>query len=207
MSILGKIGNWVSDRIGNGPSVSGLKSSIRGTGNLAAKAAPFVSFVNPVLGAALAAGGSLAGGKNIGESLVAGAKSYGGSKLLGAIPGAGKLASKIPGVDKIPGLPAPISFDAAGAVVPQASRSLGSSVMDGLKSVGSFALDNPDLIAGGIAGVSGFKAGQQSDDLRNQAIAAMSDRPDLSSVFAGGGAGNPYSKYAQKPKAAGRLAA
>lgn len=166
--------------------------------------------------AGMAGGGKLlAPGGNIGDALKSGAKagvtSYGVGKLAGAIPGAGKLASKIPGAEKVLGagganLPEQIVFDGAGNIVPQAaSHSLGGTILGGLKSVGKFALDNPDLIAGGLAGVSGFKAGQQSDDLRTQAIQAMSERPDLSSIFAD--PGNPYNRYAQKPKAAGRLAA
>jgi hypothetical protein len=216
MGIFSKIGTWVGNRIGDGPSISGLKSSIRGTGNLVSKAAPLVSLVNPLLGAGLKVGGELAGGRNIGEAALSGAKTYGVGKLAGAIPGVGKLgdvARSIPGASSVLGggggatLPGPLTTDDMGRVIGGAASGgggFGDLITGGLKSVGKFALDNPDLIAGGLAGYHGFKAGQQEDDLRQQAIRAMTERPDLSHIFAD--AGNPYNRYAQKAKATGVLA-
>lgn len=183
-----------------------------GVGKLNKAIAKPLSVLNPAFGAIAATSGKMLdtsdGGSSLGDLVKAGATNYAGGKLAQAIPGVGKLAGKVPGVGGS-GLPENIVFDGAGNVVSGGSGGgLGQSLLGGLKSVGKFALDNPDLIGGAIAGVSGFKTGQQSDDLRNQAISAMSDRPDLSSIFAD--PGNPYNRYAQhapRPKAAGRLAA
>ena len=204
----------IGPKIKIGGTIGAIGQSVKeGVGKVAKVAALPASFFNPALGAALAAGGKALdttdGGSSVGDLAMAGAKTYGMGKVVGGIPGVGTLASKIPGGSKVAGvlgsvgghtpfdekLPEQITFDANGNVVPGAASS-GGGILDGIKSIGRFALDNPDVIGGAVAGYNGFKAGQQSDALRQQAIAAMNDRPDLSSIFAGAGRGNPYSKYA-----------
>src|SRR5688500_9924296 len=101
------IGRWLKNRWGNGPSMKGLRSSIRGTGRFldndlirtAGGLALTATGIGALPGAALMAGGTaatkLARGKNIGESLTSGAKvgaGYGAGRALSA--GVGKLAGR-----------------------------------------------------------------------------------------------------------------
>lgn len=90
--------SWLKDRWGKGPSMSGLKSSIKGTGKLAAKTAPVVGMFNPVLGAALAVGGKAVSGQRFSP--------LDALPLAGKLPGASALGSKLGGLipDKLKGV-------------------------------------------------------------------------------------------------------
>lgn len=181
---LGKVGKWAGDRWGDGPSVSGLKSSVKGTGNFVKTVAPYAA------GAALlpGVGGALAGmaGGALSKIPGAGAVLGGGADGKGNFGKLGDLAGKIPGVGKLAG-----------------SLSGGS---DG------FGLD--DLLQLGLGGMSayeGIKSNNEANALRRDAMemakgdyasrgqfrdAAVpmlqAQRPDLSSTF--GGYSNVYSK-------------
>lgn len=77
MGIFGKIGKWAGDRWGRGPSMKGLKSSIKGTAKFAGKVAPYA------LGAA-----SL--------GVIPGIGALGG--LASKIPGVGKVTGVLKGI-------------------------------------------------------------------------------------------------------------
>jgi hypothetical protein len=100
-------GKWLSDRWGRGPSMKGLRSSVRGTGRFldndlvrtAAGLALTSTGIGAIPGAAIMAGGTaatkLARGKNIGEALGSGAKvgaGYGAARAISA--GADKLMNR-----------------------------------------------------------------------------------------------------------------
>lgn len=118
MGLFGRIGKWAGDRWGNGPSMSGLKSSVKGTGNLVGKIADN-KLVQGVTAAALAAsgvgapaaaaimggigasGGALKKGGGL-RSAIGGAASGVASAATGAalakVPGVSSVLSRVPGV-------------------------------------------------------------------------------------------------------------
>lgn len=131
-----------------------------------------------------------------------------------ALPGVGALAgglgaaaSKIPGVAKV-----------ASAGQAAAKSGFGSKVLGGLKKVGTFAKDNPDLLLAAGSAYEGINANNDANKFRDRALAmaeadaasrgqfrdmAMSrlggaQRPDLGSIF--GGSGNPYAAGGSIPR-------
>lgn len=174
MGVFKKIGKWAGDRWGKGPSMSGLKSSVKGT-------AKFVT--NP---AVMGVGGALLSGGLSLPALAAGGLGAAKAGIKGAILGGdGKL-----GMDD-----------------------LGR----GLKSVGGWAKNNPDLILGGLSAYEGINAQNDANKYRDRALGLMEQeaaargqfrdmgmqrlgnvqRPDLGGIFAG--SGNPYTQ-AQRPQ-------
>lgn len=190
---MSKFSRWVGKRVGKGPSVSGLKSSIKGTGKLAAKVAPVAAFINPALGAGLAGLGNLAAGKNIGESLVSAGKTYGLGKLgqsgvksvKGLLHGGSQATSAgadlaTHGVDlaQQPGISGYAANATGGwdaipnTVAASAPRSVSSLVGDTVGKVGGWIKDHPgDAAKTALAVAQGVNAlGQQG-----QADRAMQD--------------------------------
>lgn len=125
MGIFGKLGKWVGDRIGDGPSIKGLKSSIKGTGHFvgdiasnpltqvalgAVTGGAALPVLAGVAGGALKRGGGLKGALKGGAS--AGLSAAGGPLgVLGKIPGAGKVGSAAGSVlSKIPGAERAVSI-------------------------------------------------------------------------------------------------
>lgn len=117
--------SWLSDRWGKGPSVKGLKSSIKGTGHFVGKVAsnPFAQIalgaltggiaaplLAGVAGGALKKGGGLKGAVKGGAS--AGLSAAGGPLgVLGKLPGVGKVGSAASSVlSKIPGAERAVSI-------------------------------------------------------------------------------------------------
>lgn len=185
MGLLGKVGKWTSDRWGKGPSVSGLKSSVKGTAKFAGKVAPYALGALAIPGVGGALGGALGmGGAAAGAAGAAGAGGAAGAAGIGAgIMGALKGADGKFGMDDI-------------------GR--------GIKSVGGLG----GLAQGAIGGLSayeGYKGNQEADKLARESLemakGAYADRaplrdmglakltgasaPDLSRLFASN-AGNPY---------------
>jgi hypothetical protein len=179
--------SWLSERWGNGPSMGGLKSSIKGTVKTIGKVAPYVAGAALIPGVGGMLGGALGGiaSKIPGGGLISG----GGADGKGNFGALGDLAGKVGG--KLP-------------AVGQLAGALGGK--DG------FGLD--DLLQLGIGGMSayeGIKGSQESDKLRREALEMakqdhaargqfrqmatpmlQAQRPDLSQTFAG--YSNPYRK-------------
>jgi hypothetical protein len=129
MGLFGRFEHWVGDRIGNGPSLNGLKSSIKGTAKLGGTIAPVVSAFNPLLGAGLSAAGGLARGKSIADIV----KDAGISAGVGyGINHIGDLAGGVKGLfsDGAPG----IGGDVAGA---------GAAAAPGTVSLGGISMPTP----------------------------------------------------------------
>ena len=85
----------------------------------------------------------------------------------GALSGIGKAASKVPGA---------------------------SGIGNTIKSVGKYALDNADLLLGGLSAYEGYNKSKDADKMLDRALNDPSlrpERPDLSATF--GGYSNPYS--------------
>lgn len=96
-------GDWLSDRWGNGPSMGGLKSSIKGTARTVGKVAPVVAGAALIPGVGGLLGGALGGvaGKIPGLSGLlsgGGADGKGNLGMLGDLAG---KAGKIPGVGSL----------------------------------------------------------------------------------------------------------
>lgn len=70
-----------------------------------------------------------------------------------------------------------------GAIAGAGKGALGM-VPGGLKSVGKFALDNKDLIVGGLGAVQGMKDDQRSRELMNQALAQQQERQRMAGAAA-----------------------
>lgn len=143
-----KVAKWAGKQYGHGPSVSGLKSSIKGTGHtvgnaldnkytkLALATALTATGVGAPAAAALMAaegfgGNILKKGGNIGGALkqgaVDGVSSYGAGKLLG------QVGSRIPGASKVTG-PLGGILNKAESVrdsLPVGVREVGTAVMRG----------------------------------------------------------------------------
>jgi hypothetical protein len=187
MGLLKKIGKWASDRIGDGPSMSGLKSSIKGTGTLVStKVAPVVSLVNPALGTGLKVIGEVARGKNLKTAAVEGVKNYGMGKAGHAI--AGKVGgSNIPLVGD--------AFRKSGGAAAMADQLGigGASAADAGGGHGMVATVAHELLPktkdGGIdwaraaelgmavgAGIEGHNAEQRANRLTDEAIQMERDR-------------------------------
>lgn len=169
-------------------------------------------------------------GSSTKQAALGAALDYGGGKVLKAIGSKVPGLNKLPGMGaKTPGLPDVdlSAVDGIGGIVrgadgsvlrgvtgalsaakPNLTESLTHSITGGnglsgaLKNVGKFALDNPDLVLGGIAGYQGYQASKAADKAR---AVALNDpglnpvRPDLSSTFAG--YVSPYTKPAAIPAA------
>lgn len=120
MGFFGKLEHWVGDRIGNGPSINGLKSSIKGTAKLGGTVAPLVSIANPLLGAGLAAAGGAARGKSLAdivkEAGISAGVGYGLNHLGDAVHGVKGFFSD--------------GAEAAGSVAPGAIASAAPSAMN-----------------------------------------------------------------------------
>ena len=170
--------------------------------NAAKSAAPVASFINPALGVGLAAfgGATQKGGnvlKNIGREA--------GPAALSAVAGGG-LRSLAPGnigqgVSQLRNLPSQVGGQVA-------RQGFG----DTLRSVGGWALDNPDVLLSGAGMIQGAMQQGKADKLNRQALdlakqpwqetqglrSVMLDRamnprrPDLSSIYAG--SPNPFSR-------------
>lgn len=76
-----------------------------------------------------------------------------------------------------------------------------------LKSVGSWALRNPDAILGGLSAVQGYQKGRQADRMVDRALndpGLNPERPDYSDTFSGysnpySGSPNPFGEEARMP--------
>lgn len=171
-------GGWLKDRWGNGPSMNGLKSSVRGTGR----------FVTSDLGKGLAAGGlaltgvglpaaaglmgatqaagSLASGKNIGQAAKSGALGAAGTFA------GGKVASMLPGGTSIKNaVMGRLGFPTA-ALGETAAKAAGGNGF-GWDDVGGFLKNNAgDLLqtAGNVWGASQMakSANEDRDFMREQ---------------------------------------
>lgn len=96
MGIFGKIGKWVGDRWGDGPSMKGLQSSVKGTAKFAGKVAVPALLAAGTFGLGPAAGllGKLGGlaGKIPGAAKAGGLLKGGAGKVADSIFNAGKGA-------------------------------------------------------------------------------------------------------------------
>jgi predicted phage tail protein len=111
---VGRRGFQIGPKIRIGGTVGKIGQSVKeGVGKVAKVAALPVSFFNPAIGAALAAGGKALdttdGGSSLGDLALAGAKTYGMGKVAGplvrAIPGMGSIGDKLGGLAKaLPGV-------------------------------------------------------------------------------------------------------
>lgn len=268
-----KVGKWAGDRIGDGPSMSGLKSSVKGTGKLVSKASDYVGMipgVGQVVAPIMKTAGEVAAGTNFRDAALKGAMTFAGGKIgsaigskgtgaLGKIPAVGQVANKLgmsgangaaksltPGVMQALG-------DAGGALAGGGNMGLGSTIGNfakqgigdlvkggvkqavlgsdgkfglddigrGIKKVGSFALDNPDLLLAGGAAYEGINASNDANKFRDRALAmaeqdaasrgqfrdmamtrlGSAQRPDLGGLFAG--SGNPYATQGSVPRVGG----
>jgi hypothetical protein len=177
--------------------------------------------------AGAAAGSALARGFGDGKfdpkaTAIAGLKGYAGGQLasgVGLVGGKGLsgLASSARGL--VPGMgggagggAASVASGATSAASGAASPSIGSSLMGGLKSVGGFAKDNPDLILGAAQAYQGAREQGKADDLskralelaeqpwnetaglRRQSLRSLMNptRTDLSGIY--GGQSNPFAR-------------
>lgn len=168
----------------------GLENAFRSVGKVNKDIAPYVGMipgVGPALGAATGAWGSLLSGGNMKSHLksgVAGGLSgLANTQLLGGrgIKGIGSLAGNLGGKG---GLGSLGSLGGGSG----ASAAGGGGFLGGLKSVGKFALGNPDLILGGLSAVEGYKKGRNADRMLDRALNDPSlrpARPDYSDVFSG----------------------
>jgi hypothetical protein len=200
MGVLKKIGKWAGDRWGDGPSVKGLKSSVKGTGNFVSKAAPLATFipgVGPLAAGALGAVGALAGGKNIGQAALSGLGGFAGAKgidkLAGMVGGAvGSAATGIPSAATQAGQAGAAAMGVPGAGAASAAsggglKSVGKSLVGGLLSgggadgkghfgaVGDFlggkgATDLLGLGLGGMSAYEGIKSANEANALRREAM-------------------------------------
>lgn len=177
---MSKFTRWVGKRIGNGPSMGGLKSSVKGTGTLVStKVAPVVSVVNPALGTTLKVAGELARGKNLKTAALEGVKNYAmgkaGHSIVGKVGG-----SKLPMVgqhfggqaaksaastatEKVAEAAAPRSKL---AVVGDAAKRLLPKTKEGGIDYGGLART---AVGVGTA-VEGYQAGKRADKLSDESM-------------------------------------
>lgn len=134
-------------------------------------------------GAALGAAGARAIGDgkfNAAETLKAGVKGYALGGLGQAAGLAGGQGMNVLGGSAKAALANPVGTAGkllGGAVNPSSAMSaggapgaaaVGGGKLDMLKKIGGFAMDNSDLLLGGLAGYQGYKADKKADKLRQQ---------------------------------------
>lgn len=176
-------GDWVKDRWGRGPSMNGLKSSVKGTIRTVGKVAPYAA----------------------GAALIPGV----GGMLGGALGG---IASKIPGAGAVlgGGADGKGNFGRLGDVLGKAAPALRAVGGKGQGGDG-FGLDDAlSLGLGAWSGIEGIQAQQRQDELLKRAMAGAegdyasraplrdagmqrllhAERPDLSAMA--DDPGNPY---------------
>lgn len=168
----------------------GVKKVAKGAGKVWEKiddvALPAIGFaLGGPAGAALgsAAARGIGDGKfNLGATVGAGVKGYAlgglgqaaglqGGQGIGSLLNSGKaaLANPISTASRAMGMG---GASATPAAVQGASAAANPSFMgtmgEGLKKLGGYAMKNPDLILGGLAGVQGYQADKKADALRKQ---------------------------------------
>lgn len=177
---MSKLGNWLGDRWGKGPSMKGLKSSVKGTGNFIAKTAPYaagallIPGVGSAIGGALGMGGGAAAGAGAAGAAGAGATAAKAGGLLGGLRSVGGLIK-----------------DNAGDLI-KTGIGVGSAIQGYQKGQQADDLQREALDMA-------REAYADRAPLREMGLAGMTgaQRPDLSGIF--GDAGNPYSRSGHIP--------
>lgn len=178
--------SWLSERWGNGPSMSGLKSSIKGTAKTVAKIAPYAAGAALIPGVGGALGGAIGGALGRVPGL-SGLLSGGGSDGKGSLGVIGDLAGKaksIPGLGSILSNPDAL---AAGAGLFMGAKD--DARARGLEERGiEYATDAYD----------------EREPLRAMALSGLlkDQAPDLSARFPQD-AGNPYAMKRKVPGVSG----
>ena len=181
--------------------------SIKSIGKFLGKGAKIAApFLPPGFREAAAFGGSVLDGGNIRDHAMNTAGATLGGMLGGRGVGKG-IGGAIKGGGGIRGVGSALIGRGGGGGV-------GSSLMGGLRSVGKFALSNPDAILGGLSAVQGYQKGRQADRMMDRALndpGLNPERPDLTSTFSGysnpySGQPNPFGEEARTPMMVDRSA-
>lgn len=191
------------------PHRSGLSDLGHVVGSVLKVAAPLAGFIPGIgipLGAALAAGGSAAGGAlhgdkfNLGKTLLAGAAGAGGAALSGA--GGAASAGTAAGQTAVPsGLGGAANTAAFANAAPLAAGSAAASSAPGiLGKIGGFVSGNPGKAArlgfGALGAIQGSQQQGKADDLIKRSLAPL-NQPNPYADLNVGSYGNPYAQPAQ----------